>query len=273
VRLIAVVQQLAVNGVVNIPNAAHASELEPAREYVQALGIQSLLAIPLMDGGEQAGILILEQCAPRQWRQSEIEVLRTIAEQMVLAVSNARLRSLMKTLAVTEEKSGLLKRSSYLDVLQSEVRRSMQQQTPLTLMLFHFGKASALVKEFGEPAVENMMQQIGQTICSHIRQNDVAVRYDLTSIALLLSDTSDKNAFLVVEKMKKALTPNKIPGTDRNPPITVGIAEAVLFPHFDPVDIVTEVINRVENALEVARAQGGNRAHSVPKNQLLASSF
>jgi diguanylate cyclase (GGDEF)-like protein len=219
-----------------------------------------------MDAGEQAGVLILEQCEPREWRQPDVVVLRTIAEQMVLAVSNARLRTLMKTLAVTDEKSGLLKRSSYLDVLLSEVRRSLQQQTPLTLMLLHFGKASALVKEVGEPAVEGMMQEIGQTICSHVRQNDVAIRYDLTTIALLLSDTNAKNGFLVVDKMRKVLAPNRVPGTDRNPPLTVGIAEAVLQPHFDPVDIVTEAINRVENALEIARSEGGNKAHSLAAN-------
>ncbi|HEY6349626.1 MAG TPA: tetratricopeptide repeat protein [Candidatus Angelobacter sp.] len=264
VRLIALIQQLATSGVVNLDGSAR--ELDAAREHIQALNIQSLLAVPLIDGGEQAGLLILEQCEPRPWRQNDIVVLKTIAEQMVLAVSNARLRTLMKTLAVTDEKSGLLKRSSYLDVLLSEVRRSLQQQTPLTLMLLHFGKTSALIKEVGEPALESMMQQIGLTICSHIRQNDVAVRYDTTSIALLLSDTDSKNAFLVVDKMRKVLSPNKVPGTDRNPPITVGIAEAVLQPHFDSVDIVTEVINRVESALEVARSEGGNRAHSLQAN-------
>jgi GGDEF domain-containing protein/tetratricopeptide (TPR) repeat protein len=266
VKLIGVTQQLAVEGVVNIPNARFASELDPVREYVQTLNIESLLAVPLMDAGEQAGVLILEQCEPREWRQPDVVVLRTIAEQMVLAVSNARLRTLMKTLAVTDEKSGLLKRSSYLDVLLSEVRRSLQQQTPLTLMLLHFGKASALVKEVGEPAVEGLMQEIGQTICSHVRQNDVAIRYDLTTIALLLSDTNAKNGFLVVDKMRKVLAPNRVPGTDRNPPLTVGIAEAVLQPHFDPVDIVTEAINRVENALEIARSEGGNKAHSLAAN-------
>lgn len=264
VRLIGVLQQLATHGVVNL--AGNAQELDSVREHIHALQIESLLAVPLIDAGEQAGLLILEQCEPREWRQTDIVVLKTIAEQMVLAVSNARLRTLMKTLAVTDEKSGLLKRSSYLDVLLSEVRRSLQQQTPLTLMLLHFGKASVLIKEVGEPAVEGMMQQIGQTICSHVRQNDVAVRYDKTSIALLLSDTDSKNAFLVVDKMKKVLVPNKIPGTDRNPPITVGIAEAVLQPHFDSVDIVTEVINRVENALDAARSEGGNRAHALEAN-------
>lgn len=263
VKLIGVTQQLAVQGVVNLPEARNAPELAPAAEHVQNLTIESLLAVPLLDAGEQAGILILEQVTPRQWQQTDIVVLRTIADQMILAVSNARLRTLMKTLAVTDEKSGLLKRSSYLDVLLSEVRRSMQQQTPLTVMLLHFGRASALIKEVGETAVENMMQQIGQTICSHVRQNDVAVRYDLTSIALLLADTTEKNAFLVADKMRKVISPIKIPGSDKTPPMTVGIAEAVLQHQFDAADIVTEAINRVENALEVARTEGGNRAHSL----------
>jgi diguanylate cyclase (GGDEF)-like protein len=263
VKLIGLTQQLAVNGPVAIPNAKSARELASATEHIHALNIESLIAVPLIDSGEQSGILILQQTSPRQWRQTDIVVLKTIAEQMVLAVSNVRLRTLMKTLAVTDEKSGLLKRSSYLDVLLSEVRRCLQQKAPMTLMLLHFGKASGLVKEVGEAQVEGMMQQIGQALASHIRQNDVAVRYDLTTIALVLSDTTEKNAFLVVDKMRKVLAPVRIPSTDRTPPISVGIAEAVLQERFDAVDMVTEVINRVENALEVARSEGGNKAHSL----------
>jgi diguanylate cyclase (GGDEF)-like protein len=263
VKLIGLTQQLAINGPVTISNAKAARELAPAAEHIHSLNIESLLAVPLLDSGEQSGILILEQTSPRQWQQTDVVVLKTIAEQMVLAVSNVRLRTLMKTLAVTDEKSGLLKRSSYLDVLLSEVRRCLQQKTPMTLMLLHFGKASAMVKEIGEAQVESMMQQVGQALASHIRQNDVAVRYDLTTIALVLSDTTEKNAFLVVDKMRKVLAPTRIPGTERTPPISVGIAEAVLQERFDAVDMVTEVINRVESALEIARAEGGNKAHSL----------
>jgi diguanylate cyclase (GGDEF)-like protein len=263
VKLISLTQQLATNGPVTISNAKASRELAPAAEHIHSLNIESLLAVPLIDSGEQSGILILEQTSPRQWQQTDVVVLKTIAEQMVLAVSNVRLRTLMKTLAVTDEKSGLLKRASYLDVLLSEVRRSLQQKTPMTLMLLHFGKASALAKEIGEAQVESMMQQVGQALASHIRQNDVAIRYDLTTIALVLSDTNEKNAFLVVDKMRKILAPTKIPGTERTPPISVGIAETVLQERFDAVDMVTEVINRVENALEVARTEGGNKAHSL----------
>jgi diguanylate cyclase (GGDEF)-like protein len=266
VKLIAVSQQLAAKGTVTIQKPAKAPELEAAREYITALNIESMVVVPLMDSGEQSGILILEQTEPRQWRAAELEVLNTIAEQVVQAVGNARLRTLMKTLAVTDEKSGLLKRSSYLDVLLSEVQRSLQQQAPVTLLLLHFGKASALVKEFGQTQVENLMQQIGQALASHIRQNDVAVRYDLTTIALVLSDTAEKNGFLVVEKMRKVLAPVKLPGTDRAPTMSAGIAEAVIQEQFDAVDIVTEVINRAETALERARAEGTNKAHAVAAN-------
>ena len=94
----------------------------------------------------------------------------------------------------------------------------------------------------------------------------MALRYDLTTIALVLSDTSEKNAFLVVDKMRKVLVSTKIPSTDRQPALSVGIAEAVLQPQFDAVDVVTEVINRVEAALDEARAEGGNKAHSLAAN-------
>src|SRR6185312_15622926 len=253
VKLIAVSQQLAANGPVIIADARSAAELASAGEHITALNIESMVAVPLLDSGQQSGILILEQTSARQWRPTELEVLNTLAEQVVQAVANARLRTLMKSLAVTDEKSGLLK-------------RSLQQRIPLTLMLLHFGKASALVKEIGQPQVETMMQQIGQSLASHIRQNDVAVRYDLTTIALVLSDTVEKNAFLVVEKMRKVLAPIKVPGTERAPAMSAGIAEAVMQESFDAVDIVTEVINRVESALEVARSTSGKKVHALAAN-------
>jgi len=69
-------------------------EVAPVRAEVDPT--EHNLAVPLFDGGEQAGILILEQTTPRQWRHTDIVVMKTIADQMVLAVSNARLRSLMR---------------------------------------------------------------------------------------------------------------------------------------------------------------------------------
>jgi diguanylate cyclase (GGDEF)-like protein len=266
VKIIGLMQKLCVahGGAIAIPNALAAPELAEIEPILASLNVHSVMAVSLMDGDEHAGVLILEQCGiQRQWLSTDQVVLRTIADQMVLAVNNARLRSLVKNLAVTDEKSGLLKRSSYLDVLMSEVTRSTEQGSPLSVMLMDFGKASAMVRELGESGVESLMQEVGQTICSHIRQNDVAVRYDLTQIALILADTNDKNAFFVVEKMRKLLQNAQFMGKSVPIKSTVGIAEAVLHAPYDPVDVVTEVINRAEASLQAARAEGGNMARAL----------
>src|SRR5437868_3904263 len=143
VKLIGTMQQLAIGqGTVSIVNVKSAPELAPIRQFVDALNIESVLAVPLVDGEDHQGILILEQCgAPRVWRPTDALVLKTIADQMVLAVNNSKLRNLMKTLAVTDEKSGLLKRASYIDVLLSETRRALEQNSTASVMLLHFGKA------------------------------------------------------------------------------------------------------------------------------------
>jgi len=265
VRLIAAMQHLALQrGSVAIENVAATPELASIQQHIKSLELKSVLACPLCDGDEHVGILILEQTDKnRQWGSTDVVVLKTIAEQMILAVNNAKLRSLMKTLAVTDEKSGLLKRSSYIDVMMAEVKRSLQQSAPMTLMLLNFGKASVLAREAGDAAVEGMMQGLGQNVCATIRQTDTAIRYDRTSIALILGDTKDTNAFFVVDKLRKLFASVKVPGTENQIAMTVGIAGAVIQKEYDPVDIVTEAINRVEHALDVAHAQGPNSAHAM----------
>jgi len=62
------------------------------------------------------------------------------------------------------------------------------------------------------------------------------------------------------------LAPVKVPGTDRALSMSAGIAEAVMQESFDAVDIVTEVINRVESALEAARSSGSKKVHALAAN-------
>jgi len=263
-KLLPAMQALTVkaNGPVSFERAQTAPEMEPVRTVLAAQKIDSLMAVPLIDGDEPLGLIILEQCGGRRvFRNVDKVVLDTIAEQVVMAVNNARLRSLVKNMAVTDENSGLMRRSSYVDVLLAEVQRSLPQKSPISLVLMNFGSASALVKEVGEDRVDEAMHEIGRTVTANIRQNDLAVRYDLTSIVLVLADTSDKNAFFVLDKLRKMLANSRMPGCNDPVTITTGIAELVMQPKYDAVDIVTEGINRVETALETARHEGEDRAH------------
>jgi diguanylate cyclase (GGDEF)-like protein len=257
VKIVAALQDLAVTrGAFTITDAPAAAELQAVREAVAALAVASILVLPLTDGPEQVGVLLLMHGAPRGWHSSDILVLKTITDQVVIALNNAGLRRLVKNLSVTDERSGLLKRSSYLDLLQAETRRAVQQGTPITVLLTHFGKSAAMTKEFGEAAVQATMQQVGQLFAANIRQNDLAFRYETTAIAIILGETAEKEALMAVEKLRKLLAEVRLPGKNEPVLFTAGLAEAVVRQQYDPVDIVTEVINRADHALEAALAQG-----------------
>jgi diguanylate cyclase (GGDEF)-like protein len=262
--LISTLHDLALNrGVLSISDASSAPELQPIRQLTNSMAITSLLVLPLSDGSDQVGVLVLMQSSVRMWNSNEIVVMKTIGEQITIALNNAGLRRLVKNLSVTDESSGLLNRASYLDLLQAEVKRSLQQATPLTLLLMQFGKSSALIKELGEEAVEGLMQQIGKMISANIRQNDLAFRYDTTTVAIVLGETSEKEALLAVEKLRKVLAGVRQPVKDTPVSFAAGIAQGVMRQQYDPVDIVIEVINRVEQALDAALT-GSNKVVALP---------
>jgi GGDEF domain-containing protein len=261
-HLVTAVQDAAISqGTLTLTDALAAPELQEVREILVELGITSLLALPLSDGQDQMGVLLLALNSARAWHPADIVVLKTISEQIVIALMNAGLRRLVKSLSVTDEQSGLLKRASYLDLLMAETRRAVQQSTPVTVTLMQFGKSSVMLKEHGEKAVEAAMQKIGQLFAANIRQNDLAFRYEKTTIALVLGETAEKEALLAIEKLRKLLTDVKL--SEEIVPFSAGLAEAVVRQQFDPVDIVTEVINRADKALDVAVAQGLGRIVSL----------
>ncbi|MGC1650826.1 MAG: diguanylate cyclase [Candidatus Sulfotelmatobacter sp.] len=244
-----------------IEDAAKAVALQAARKATVEMAASSVLAIPLSDGEEIVGMLVLVHSRPRAWAHADMVVLKTLAEQMVIALNNAGLRRLVKNLSVTDEKSGLLKRASYIDLLLAESKRAIQNASALSVLLLQFGKSAAMIKEYGEAEVQAAMEKAGQLIAANIRSNDLAFRYDTTTIAILLGETAEKEALLAVEKLRKIVSEVRFPakeegGTGPTAQFSAGLAEAVIRTEYDPVDVVTEVINRVEHALAQGMAQG-----------------
>ena len=243
-----------------ISDAQKSKPAQAARQALAELNASSILVVPLIDGEEPVGVLLLMHSRAQVWQQSDVLVLRTLAEQMVIALNNAGLRRLVKNLSVTDEKSGLLKRASYIDLLLAESKRATQNASSLSVLLMQFGKGAAMIKEHGEAEVTAAMERIGQLFSTNIRSNDLAFRYDTTTIALILGDTAQKEATMAVEKLRKVVADVRLPakdGAEKQPLVfSAGLAEAVVRQEYDPIDIVTEVINRAEHALATSLAQG-----------------
>ena len=265
--LVEALQDLAAaRGSVAIQNAIRSPELTGVRSAVEEMQIESLVALPLSDGADQIGVLILIHNSSRVWQPGEQLVIRALSDQIVIALNNLGLRRLVRNLSVTDEKSGLLKRASYLDLLEAETRRGLQQGSALSVMLIQFGRRLALLKEIGEAGVSRLMEQIGQLVSANIRSHDLAFRYAGTTVALVLGDMAENDAVQTLEKLRPLLKDMRLPGTEKAVEVCAGVAQAVMQQQFDPIDIVTEAVNRVDLALELAVEQGpGNVVCRAPQ--------
>ena len=257
VPLVSTLAQLTVGGdPLVVEDAKGAADLSRVGSAVQSLGIQSLLALPLVEGEKPSGVVVLEQCDRlRRWDSQQVVALKTVVDQMAMAISNVRLRSLMKVVA--DESSGLLARSSYTDYLLSETAGAQRQKTPLSVALLQFGKGPQAVRELGESYLQEYMREAAHGLAGQLRQNDVGIRYDATTLAVVLNGTNGKDALPVVERIRSMVASIRIEER-AGLPVTAGIAEAVLRGGIEPPDIVTELINRVEAALETAHTEGAN---------------
>lgn len=226
---------------------------------LKQVGAKSVLAVPLVDKEkqEQAGVLVVEQAEmARKWKPNEIYLLQAVADQVVNAVNHTRLRTLMKTMGVAEETTGLVSRGNYLDCVINEATRAKSQGTPLCILLLEIDKGGQLMRQLGEATIQNFMQQAGEAVLTNLRQSDVGVKYSATGLALVLPDTTADKAKAVVDKVRKVLAGVKLPDGKSGVTFSAGISEAKVRPDFDPLDTVTDVINRAEFSLEAARKKG-----------------
>ena len=123
-------------------------------------------------------------------------------------------------------------------------------------MLVHFGEKCSPGERIWRSGGGVGDATVGQICTANIRQNDLAIRYDATTISLVLGGVGEKGAISAVNHLRQLIGEVRWPSGEDPIPFSCGVAEAVLRPDFDPSDIVTEVINRAEAALETAVAEG-----------------
>jgi diguanylate cyclase (GGDEF)-like protein len=224
------------------------------------LGLETAMGVIITDKETQtpAGMLMVGHSHAHKWRPNETYFLQAIGDQMLMSVSHTRLRSLVRRMGVSDERTGLLSRSSYQGCLLNEADRSRTQSTPLSLAILQIDHGAELVRNQGEPQMERFLEQLARSLQPMVRQNDVAIKYTSWSLAFILPDTTLPGAQNLADKLLRAASGLRPPWDSTQITLSAGIVEAVIRAEFDSEDIVTDLINRAEFSVEEARKKGGD---------------
>src|SRR5580692_11319279 len=243
------------------PDALGGVELQAATlPALRDLGLESALGVLLTDKETQApsGALLIGDVRLRRWKPNESFFLQAVGDQLVLSVNHTRLRSLVRSLAVADEKTGLLSRGAYIDCLLVESNRARAQNTPISLIVLHVDRGGELLRQHGDAALDHYIEQLARGLSSAIRQTDVAVKYTAWSLVFILPDTSLDNARTLAEKLRQTAASVRPSWGTADLTISAVVAEASSRPGDETEDRVTEWINRADAGLEDARQRGGD---------------
>ena len=237
---------------------------------LRSLDVDTALGVPLTDKDTQtlAGLLFVGDSASRQWKPNESYFLQAVGDQIMISVNHTRARSLVRTLAVADEKTGLLGRGAYIDCLLAESKRSRSQGTSLTLVILQLDHGHEVLRQEGDAVLEAHMNQVAKALEPCVRQGDLGVKYTAWSLAFVLPDTSRDKAETLAKKLRKAAAQVQPSWTKSPMTLSAVVADASARSSDEHEDRVTEWINRAEFGLEEVRRRGGNTMLSLAPPQI-----
>ncbi len=172
-----------------------------------------------------------------------------LAEQLRRANElNARLIELAETDALT----GLKNRRAFLAAIESARLASSRRGLPLALLLVDLDRFKRFNDTFGHPAGDTALSTVAGLLRRNVRGNDLVARLGGEEFAILLPDTTGRDAAAIAEDLRKAIASH--PWAPGSLSASFGVAAA------DGAETdVTTLIEQADRALYHAKRSGRNR--------------
>jgi diguanylate cyclase (GGDEF)-like protein len=215
---------------------------------------QPFAVVPLVFHERLMGALQVSSRDPaRVWRENEILLLRTVADQVAVAVNHAALFAQIQQQALTDPLTGCYNRRSFEMQLDKDIQMAKRLNQPLSLIMLDLDRFKHLNDTAGHDAGDEALRLLADCFRQEIRGVDSAARFGGDEFALILPQAQPEGARLVAERLRLRIEQIKIPEFG-NLTTSIGIAT---FPLHATSRI--ELFRAADDALYTAKRAGRNR--------------
>jgi diguanylate cyclase (GGDEF)-like protein len=219
-----------------------------------AQNICPLAVVPLIFQERIMGTLMVRSDDPaRVWQENEVLLLRTVADQLTVAVNHARLFAQIQQQALTDGLTGCFNRRSFEMQLERDLHLATRMRQPLSLILLDIDEFKKVNDSYGHEAGDVALRMIADVLREELRGVDSASRHGGEEFAVILPQATMDGALIVAERLRARIANTLIPGVGY---ITASFGVASFPQHASSRDTL---VGTADRALYTAKSQGRNR--------------
>ncbi|MFN0150670.1 MAG: diguanylate cyclase [bacterium] len=217
--------------------------------------MRSAAIFPLRTGGEVYGLLEAWQPKPRAFSEDDLGLLALLANIAAGVVKNARR---LELLIFVDPLTDVYTRGYFDEEFRREVERSNRNRASFALLMVDVDYFKKVNDEHGHAAGDRALRTIAQLLKSNLRQVDIVTRYGGEEFAVLLPGTSEQEASLAAERLRRVIEQTPIAlDTGSELRLTISVGGALYPNHAKSRDELLDRADRI--ALLRAKREGRNR--------------
>ena len=234
----------------------------PYSEYASGRGRSKYkdgfaLCVPLQAGGKTLGVLNLNGNSRGYFYHLDHNTLDLVAEMMSASLHNARAMVELRRLAITDGLTKLYNHRRFHHLLRMEFERSSRYGQPLSCVMLDIDFFKKINDAHGHPVGDVILKELAGRMKRHVRKVDTLARYGGEEFAMLLPQTDAASARTLAERIRSD-TENTPFETDKGP-LSVTISLGVCDTGSDEVSSGSDLVNKADEALYLAKREGRNR--------------
>jgi diguanylate cyclase (GGDEF)-like protein len=222
------------------------------------LAMPGTLEVPISYRNTVIGVLVIEDDRnSRNWEDEEMLMVKTVSDQLSVAISHARLFQRVQTQAMTDALTGLYNHGYFQERLDRETKLADRNNDQVSLILLDLDHLKRINDTHGHRSGDAALCHVASIMQSTVREVDVCARYGGEEFVVILPQCDRESAIEVAERLRQSIASSPL---SRSEPITASIGVAT-YP--SGAKNKEELIEMADRAMYLAKAAGRNRVRTL----------
>lgn len=216
------------------------------------------LEVPIAYRDSIIGVLLIEDdTASRDWEDEEVLMVKTVSDQLSVAISHARLFRKVQTQAMTDALTGLYNYGYFQDRLDRETKLSDRNNEQVSLILLDLDHLKRINDTHGHRAGDVTLCHVASIMKTAVREVDVCARYGGEEFVVILTQCDRERAMNVAERLRQSIASSPVSKVGQ---VTASIGVAT-YP--TGAKNKEELVEMADRAMYLAKAAGRNRVRTL----------